>query len=66
MQGYFLGDSMYITKFIVRDPSPSLESYFTRGRVIKTNTADFMKSITAHWFPTLIEHYIQEPLWVNF
>jgi len=63
IEGYFLHDSMFVTKFIIRDPWPRLESYFTRGRIEKNNAREFANSISAHWFPSLTLLPTAEPIW---
>lgn len=64
MEGYFLHNSIFVTKFIIRDPWPRLESYFTRGRIEKNNAREFTNSISAHWFPSFTVLQANEPIWM--
>ncbi len=63
IEGYFLHNSIVVTKFIIRDTWPRLESYFTRGRIEKSIAREFANSISAHWFPSLTLLPVAEPAW---
>ena len=63
IEGFFYGNLIYVTKFIIRDPWPSIEGYFSQGRVEIVNATAFMDSMSAYWFPALQREYAKQSIW---